>query len=146
MTLTWGTLVAICLGVAAVIGAFVALGKAARWGWRLVRLLMAFVGDWFGEPDRPGVPGRPGFAERMAAIEEQNAAIMAGLEEMRQLRVQVGELAERLAAVEAQLKPNGGSSFHDAVNRLAGKNADNKVSPASSPADEPQTDTPAFRS
>lgn len=46
--------------------------------WRLVRGLARtgrrvdqFMDDWYGEPDRPGVPARPGMMERVSGIEER---------------------------------------------------------------------------
>ena len=46
--------------------------------------------DWFGEEDRPGVPGRDG-------------------------------VMQRLLNIELEVKPNGGGSIKDAVNRIEAK-------------------------
>lgn len=51
-----------------VIGAIIWLVKVA---WPFVRKLSHFVDDVAGEPDRPGVPGRPGLMVRVAHIEHE---------------------------------------------------------------------------
>lgn len=50
------------------VGAVVWLFKVA---WPVVRKLNHFVDDVVGEPDRPGVPGRPGLMVRVAHIEHE---------------------------------------------------------------------------
>src|SRR5690606_12371332 len=60
--------------------------------------------DLLGEPARPGVEARPGVLERLATIEERLSTVAA--------------LERRIAAIERELHPNGGTSFRDAVDRL----------------------------
>lgn len=43
-------------------------GKALR---KIGEAVEEFRDDWFGEPERPGVPGRPGVMVRLATIEDQ---------------------------------------------------------------------------
>ncbi|MBB5081389.1 hypothetical protein [Nonomuraea endophytica] len=68
-------------------GALGLLARAVTGLARRLRRLSHFLDDWNGEEARPGVPFRPGFAERVALI-------------------------------EAELKPNHGSSLRDAINRV----------------------------
>lgn len=49
--------------------------------------------DWYGEPERPGVPARPGVMERVSGIET------------------------RLNGVVHELHPNDGGSLRDAVDQ-----------------------------
>lgn len=75
-------------GAVAIIGAAVAIiWKTVRGVARLVKRVRDFLDDFYGEPDRPGVPGRPG-------------------------------VMVQLAQIHAELRPNGGGSMRDAVNRI----------------------------
>lgn len=38
---------------------------------KLIKRLADAIDDWQGEPDRPGVSGRPGVMERLAVIEAE---------------------------------------------------------------------------
>ncbi|WP_336214365.1 hypothetical protein [Nonomuraea sp. LPB2021202275-12-8] len=74
--------------VIGIVGAGVALvWKALSLLIRKLRRLSHFLDDWLGEEARPGVPYRPGFPERVAAI-------------------------------EAELRPNHGTSLRDAITRV----------------------------
>jgi len=91
-----GETVAGLLLAAAIIGAFIVIGKAAVWLIVVMRKFARLVDDLTGEPPRPGAPeGRPGMLDRLASIEA------------------------RVAKVEQQMEPNGGLSLRDAVDRLA---------------------------
>lgn len=46
-----------------------ALGWAGQRLWRIGKSVGDLHDDWRGEPDRPGVKGRPGVMQRLAAIE-----------------------------------------------------------------------------
>lgn len=48
-----------------------ALAWAIKVAWPVARKLSHFVDDVVGEPDRPGVPGRPGLMVRVAHIEHE---------------------------------------------------------------------------
>ncbi|MCX4986923.1 hypothetical protein [Streptomyces sp. NBC_00572] len=83
--LLWGGVASVVLAVVAGV-------------WRVLRGLLhlggrvnEFMDDWAGEPERPGVPARPGVMERVSGIEE------------------------RLSRVEHELYPNSGGSLRDAV-------------------------------
>lgn len=101
---------AVAVLVSAIIGAAFAVIRAAGWVTHVLRRLARLVDDLIGEPPQPGLPaGRPGVLDRLASIEGHVEGVMPRLE----------ELERRLAAVEAQLAPNGGGSLRDAVDRLA---------------------------
>ncbi|MFE6549635.1 hypothetical protein ACFVHS_14750 [Streptomyces sp. NPDC057746] len=83
--LTVGGLLTALVGVAA------AVWRVVRAGLRFFRRVELFMDDWYGEPARPGVPGRPGVMERVSGIDD------------------------RLTRVEHELQPNSGQSLRDAV-------------------------------
>lgn|SRR5215831_469226 len=87
---------------AAIIAALGVIGKGLVWLYGVMRKLNQLLDDLAGEPPRPGFPdGRPGLFARLESIEGKQADVVA-----------------RLAAVEAQLAPNGGGSLRDAVDRV----------------------------
>lgn len=47
------------------------LGWLIKVAWPVVRKMSHFVDDVVGEPDRPGIPGRPGLMVRVAHIEHE---------------------------------------------------------------------------
>lgn len=100
--------VAGCLFVTATLAALIGLGKAGIWVWDKLRKAGRLADDLTGEPARPGFPASPGVLERMAGIEAALAPVLTRLDSME----------NRLAAVEAQMHPNGGSTLRDAVDRL----------------------------
>lgn len=59
-----------------------------------------FLEDWNGEPERPGVPARPGMMQRMAALEA--------------FTIKYSPVIDRL---DHEMHPNSGGSLADAVNR-----------------------------
>jgi len=89
-------------GVAGVLGLvgllFRTVGRSVRTTYGVVKKIDIFLGQWFGQPDT----GAPSFPARMEAVET---------------RVQATD--HRLMAIEAQLRPNGGSSLRDTVNDIA---------------------------
>lgn len=86
-------------GILAVVAALTAL---ARKVWPFARKFVHFIDDWFGEPERDGVAGRPGVMARLAAIDEHGR-----------------RTDDRLDAIEHELKPNSGKSLHDKVAQVA---------------------------
>ncbi|GAB3224083.1 hypothetical protein GCM10027447_12320 [Glycomyces halotolerans] len=77
--------------------AIVALGAAATVLWklgrgvvRLLRQVRTFLEDWNGEPERPGVPARPGVLERLERLDAQvhpnsGSSLRDAVDETRQL-------------------------------------------------------------
>src|SRR5690606_19445964 len=57
------------VGAGAIAAALVTLWRALRALSRVARKIGHFFDDWFGEAPRPGVPGRPGFPERLGKVE-----------------------------------------------------------------------------
>jgi hypothetical protein len=109
-----GETVAGILAGAAIIAALVVIGRSVAWLTGVLRKLSHLVDDLTGEPARPGFQGRPGLLVRVTSIEAGQEAIEAG-------QISSGErltaVEKRLAAVEAQLRPNGGGTFRDAVDQ-----------------------------
>lgn len=75
---------------------------SGRWAWRILSGLRDFLGDWGGQPPRPGVEARPGVMSRLQAVES------------------------KLARVLAETQPNHGHSLRDVVHRTADDVADVK--------------------
>jgi hypothetical protein len=97
------------MAVSVIIGAVGALFRISVWVGSTLRKLGRLADDLMGEPGRPGHPDpTPGLLDRVATIEGHVAP----------LRNRLDDLDRRLAAVEAELQPNGGSTLRDAVNRI----------------------------
>lgn len=76
--------------------------------WRVLRVLIRLVKgveqyltDWYGEPERPGVPPRPGVLVRLQRAEEGLTGI-----------------GRRLEGLEHEMQSNGGTSLRDAVDGM----------------------------
>lgn len=85
-------------GLLVVAGGIIAVGGAAAVVWRALRPVAQLVGrtnefldDWFGTPDRPGVPGRQGVMPRLAHVE----ASKADRKELKELIQTIAEKADR---------------------------------------------------
>lgn len=80
---------------AAITAIAAALAAIVQWvlrpAGRFLKGLRTFLEDWNGEPDRPGVPGRPG--------------VMAYIQDLRR----------RVATIEHEMHPNSGRSLRDRV-------------------------------
>jgi hypothetical protein len=87
------------LAVTAVVGLGAVLWRVARRLRGLARQIEDFIGDWTGTAGRPGVEPRPGVMERLAQIEH------------------------RVDAVVHEVRPNGGDSMRDAINRVDSRTA-----------------------
>jgi len=96
------------VGAGAIAAALVTLWRALRALFRVARKIGHFFDDWFGEAPRPGVPGRPGFPERLGKVETA----------VKGLREEICEVKEQVAEIVHELHPNAGSSLRDAVNRI----------------------------
>lgn len=80
--------------ITAVVGLFGMLWRIARPVRRVVVRVDQFIDDWQGIPTRPGVLGRPGVMARLDAIERT------------------------VGTVAYEVRPNGGGSLRDAINRV----------------------------
>lgn len=69
--------------------------------WPFVRKISHFIDDVAGEPERPGIPARPGLMERLATVEAKQ-----------------DEQGDALAVVRHEVTTNHGSSLKDSVRRL----------------------------
>ena len=96
------------LAAAAILAGMAVIGRSVAWLISVLRKLARLVDALTGEPPGPGEEkGRPGVLDRLASIEGgqiKTAEVVAALE-------------ARLAAVEAQLQPNGGGTLRDALDR-----------------------------
>lgn len=81
--------------ITAGLAALAAIGVAISWIRRRWLRVESFLTDWAGSPARPGVPEQPGVLTRLHSIET------------------------RVDAIEREVKPNGGASMKDAVDRIA---------------------------
>src|SRR5262245_41712260 len=92
------------LAAAAILGGLGVIGRALWWlATKVLQPLAQVVDDWRGEPDRPGVPGRPGVMVQLAELR----SVLVSEQLARR------SIEKRLDAIEAQLKRNGGGSLRD---------------------------------
>lgn len=103
-------LLAACGLITLMLTTLAALGTAVVWVWGKLRKMGRLADDLLGEPARPGHPvATPGLLDQVRDVRDLLAQVVPRLE----------QLELRMLAVEAQLKPNGGNSIRDAVDRLA---------------------------
>jgi hypothetical protein len=83
--------------VTAALALTVAVVGVAGWGlrmaWKMISRTTRFLDDFFGEPERPGVKGRPGVMARLDAMEGS------------------------LLTLQTEVTPNSGHSMRDSVKR-----------------------------
>ncbi|MBP2331230.1 hypothetical protein JOF56_011615 [Kibdelosporangium banguiense] len=89
--LTIGQILLFVGGLVLVVGLFAKVWKAIRPVWRGTG---NFLEDWNGEPERPGVPAKPGVMERLRAIEQ------------------------KVDGIDHELHPNSGQSLRDQVDSI----------------------------
>lgn len=75
---------------------------------RFIKKVVHFFDDFLGEDERPGVPARPGFSERMSQLEK---SLEKGTEKF-------STIEYKLDKIDYELRPNSGQSLRDAVNRI----------------------------
>lgn len=73
-----------------------------------IKRIIHFFDDFLGEEERPGVPARPGFNERMAKFENC----------MNNMNENIVKIEDKIQEIEKELKPNSGTSLRDAINRI----------------------------
>lgn len=119
--MTAGQILTLCAVIVGTTTACAAVWKGGGWLLATMRKLGRLADDWTGEPARPGHPiPTPGVLDRLSMIEAH----------VRPLQSRLDDMDRRLAAVEAQLQPNGGSSLRDAVDRIDRQSADPTEPPA----------------
>lgn len=96
------------IAVAAVLTACTVITVAFIKTSKVVKRIVHFFDDYFGEEGRPGVPPRPGFSERMSSIEK---SLEIGTEKFNTIEY-------KLDRIDYELRPNSGMSLRDAVNRI----------------------------
>src|SRR5690606_33525117 len=89
------------VGAGAIAAALVTLWRPLRALLRVARKIGDVFGDWFAEAPRPGVPGGPGFPERLGKVE---TAVQG-------LREEVGEVKKQVAEIVHELHANAGGSL-----------------------------------
>lgn len=93
--LVWGSVASVLIAVGT------GVWRLVRVLIRLVRRVEQYLTDWYGEPERPGVPARPGILVRLQRAEEG-----------------ITGMGERLVRLEHEMQPNGSTSLRDAVDRV----------------------------
>lgn len=97
-------IIAIAAILAAVTGIILFGGKVIKFFKKTVH----FFDDFLGEEERPGVPARPGFSERMGKMENCMSDVKDRIETMEY----------KLSRVDLELQPNSGKSLRDAIQRI----------------------------
>ena len=97
-------IVAIAAVLAAITGILIFGSKAFKFFKKAVH----FFDDFIGEEERPGVPARPGFSERMTKMENCMSDVKDRME----------TIEYKLSRVDIELQPNSGTSLRDAINRI----------------------------
>jgi hypothetical protein len=95
-----------------------AIFAAFKWVIPFARKVSHFIDDVAGEPERPGVPARPGLMERVTTIEttqEEQSVVLAAVERKQ------AEHSDTLATVSHEVTTNHGSSLKDSTKRLEGR-------------------------
>lgn len=102
--------------VALVVAVCAGIGWALRWTWRILRRVIHFLDDFAGQPERDGLPARPGLMARMASVEDGLAHVVAETSpnhgtSIRDMVIKtasdVAEIKAEQAAVRAQLERTG---------------------------------------
>lgn len=114
--LFWGSVASLVLAIGT------GTWRVLRFLTRLVKGVDQYLTDWYGEPERPGVPPRPGVLVRLQQAEEGLTGI-----------------GERLGRLEHEMQSNGGTSLRDAVDHVNRRLAQ-LIPDTAAPADPPDRD------
>lgn len=96
------------IAIAAILTATTIIIITAMKTTKFIKRIVHFFDDFLGEEERPGVPPRPGFSERMSHMEKQ---LEKGNEKF-------SVIENKLDRIDYELRPNSGMSLRDAVNRI----------------------------
>jgi hypothetical protein len=100
------TVASMLVAMLAVLGGLAAVG---RWAWQTGAKMTRLADGLLGEPPGPGAPnGRPGVLDRLTGIDDT----------IRQIHDSQQRLEARVSFVEAQMRPNGGTTMADKVDRI----------------------------
>ena len=97
-------IVAIAAILAAITGILIFGTKA----FRFFKKTIHFFDDFIGEEERPGVPARPGFSERMTNKENCMSDVKNRME----------TIEYKLSRVDIEIQPKSGTSLRDAITRI----------------------------
>lgn len=75
---------------------------------KFIKKIVHFFDDFLGEDERPGVPARPGFSERMSSVEY----CMSKVDE------RLDTIEYKVKSIDKELQPNSGLSLRDAIVRI----------------------------
>lgn len=80
--------------LAATVTAIGVIGVGVRKATRLVKKIIHFLDDYFGEEERPGFAASPGIQERLSNMESE------------------------ISCISYEMRPNSGTSIKDAIARI----------------------------
>jgi len=98
------SIIATATAITAITVLIVAFVKTSKF----IKKIVHFFDDFLGEEERPGVPYRPGFSERMGAVENS----------INKIDERLGTIEFKVQAIDKELQPNSGLSVRDAINRI----------------------------
>lgn len=75
---------------------------------KFIKKIVHFFDDFLGEEERPGVPSRPGFSERMSKMETCVTKVDQRL----------NTIEYKVESIDKELQPNSGLSLRDAITRI----------------------------
>lgn len=105
----------VLIGVGAVCGSLLTIVAFMRWIIPALRRFGHLVDDLAGEPERPGVPARPGIMLRMASVEETVRAGISNNQEIAALREEMRDGFKRIDLRVVELE-QAVEEFRDAAN------------------------------
>lgn len=108
-------IVPVAVGITAVLGCLVLIGKFARAAIVAARKLGALIDELLGEPAAYGRPARPGLVEKVDGLVDGQVVVVATQVEH---TADLAALRAELNKVKHELFPNSGLSLRDAVDRL----------------------------
>lgn len=91
----------VCAAIVSMAAAGGVVWGVLRWVFRGMRRVGRFLDEWNGTEERPGAPAVPGVPARLDIMDSR-----------------LEKIDTRVAAVEAQMSPNSGSTLRDAVDRI----------------------------
>lgn len=86
------------------------LGPVVHRGATVAKLAEEAFTDWKGEPERDGVPARPGVMARLAMYDERIEGMTLALQESQELAAKHTELLDK---IKYHVMPNSGESAYD---------------------------------